>query len=164
MFVNLKQGSDAAMLSNEIAGIQNRQQKRAVEKKLKTKINSKAEWNNMVNFFNLMNKHRLIDQPKYKEWLLEGDKVRINVKKIMAKPDWDEYRTEYKKFVEENDGTVFTVGYDENKKDKPNIVCLQEDPRDPKFLWWEGDLLVKDTRDGKFKELYMITEGGGERR
>ena len=112
--------------------------------------------NNIVSILDRLN--AFSDLPKYKECLLEGDFVKLNTKKIKSHPDYAKMRPVYKEFIESNDGVVFTVEYDKNKQDKPNLVCLKEDMSDPKFLFWDGDLLILDQRDGKYKELYMITE------
>jgi hypothetical protein len=74
--------------------------------------------------------------------ILEGTKVKINVIKIERRPDYKKLSDKYKTFIKENRGKIFTVEYDEDKKDKPKLVCLKEDPTPIKWLFWVGDLIV----------------------
>jgi len=106
----------------------------------------------------VMSRFDLDNLPKFKECLLEGDKVKLDVKKIKRHPSWHSYTSNYREFVEYNADAIFTVEYNETRENKPNLVCLKEDTGDPKLLWWDGELLVLDERDGKFKALYAITE------
>ena len=98
--------------------------------------------------------------PKFKERLLEGDKVRLNVAKMKSRSEYNNLQRAYRDFVESNANITFTVEYDTHGKNKPNVVCLKEDKREVKWLFWDGDLLVLDGRDGKFKELHMIVDDG----
>ena len=91
--------------------------------------------------------------------MLEGDKVKINIKQIKSYANWASLNPQYKEFVENNIDVNFTVEYDKAEEKNPNLVCLKEDTREPKFLWWDGDLLVLDEKDGEFKKLYTVTEG-----
>lgn len=143
-----------------IQPIVNRKQKRIAEKAFKSKGKSKEELNAMIDVINKMNMLKDVENlPKLKECLLEGDKIKLNVAKIKSHPSWEGYQKEYKDFVENSDDAIFTVEYDEKRKDKPNMVCLKEDTSRQKWLFWDGDLFVLDEKDGKFKELYMIEEG-----
>lgn len=77
---------------------------------------------------------------------LEGDKVKIDVKQIKNRREWSDgsLREDYKKFVEDNIDTIFTIQFDENHGKESVIVCFQEDP---KWLWWQDDLIKeKETR------------------
>ena len=90
--------------------------------------------------------------------MLEGDKVKLHVNKIRGRPDWETMQHEYKDFVENNADAVFTVEYDEEYQDKPNLVLLKEDISKQKWLFFDGDLLVLDESDGEFKEMYRLQE------
>lgn len=144
---------------NVIPFVQNRQQKRKTERALKTK-GSKDDINNIIKLFNQIK--MMENLPKFKEYLLPDDKVMLNVEKIKSHPDYPKMRSAYREFIEANEDIVFTVEYDKDKQDKPNLICLNEDTSNPKILFWDGDLLVLDERDGKFKELYMITAEEGD--
>ena len=137
-----------------IPPVVNRKQMREYEKILGKKYGSKEEMNAVINVINMMD--GFSDMSKFKECLLEGDKVKLNVPMIKSHPDWIKHDSEYKKFVEDNDGVEFTVEYDENKKDKPSVVQLKEDTSRQKWLFWDGNLLV--LHKGKFRELYTIIE------
>jgi len=141
-----------------IEQIANRKQKRLAERVLKTKGKSKEEINTMIHVINRLNGFGAGNLPRFKEHLIDGDKVKINYEKMLRHPNWDSYQQAYKDFIENNKSSVFTVKYDEKRQDKPTVVCLAEDNTVPKWLWSDTDLLVYDERDGDFKELYMITE------
>lgn len=74
--------------------------------------------------------------------ILEGTTVKLNVKQIKSRPDYIRMRDTYKEFVESNIDNIFTVEYDEKKKDEPILVCLKEDPTEVKWLFWIGDLII----------------------
>ena len=148
------------MSKKPIEQIQNRAQRRKAEKVLKTGKKSKEELNQMINVLNAMSAFDTSNLPKFKECLEEGDRVLLNVEKIRSHPDWNDYDPAYREFVESNEGVVFTVEYDENKRDKPNVVQLREDTSRQKWLFWDGSLLVE--HKGKFRDLYTCTIEDGE--
>ena len=63
----------------------------------------------------------------------EGDKVKLNVSKIKASPDYPIMRPDYKEFVEKNVEKIFTAHYE-----KEVLVSLVEEP---KWLFWRGNLI-----------------------
>lgn len=75
------------------------------------------------------------------EPLLEGDKVRIKTEEIVNRIETTgaTYVQEFVDFIKENTHKIFTVEYDEKHKDGL-MVCLKEDIRPIKWLFWEGDL------------------------
>ena len=72
----------------------------------------------------------------------EGSKVQLNIEKMKKHPDWDRLEERYRKFVEDNIDTVFTVEYDEQYQYEPLWVCLVEDTNPIKWLFYIGDLKV----------------------
>lgn len=77
--------------------------------------------------------------------LSEGTKVRLNYDAIVNEPVYKNKLKSYKKFVEENKDTIFTVEYDKKYQNKPILVCLAEDTSPSKWLWHcESDLIVVD--------------------
>ena len=108
----------------------NREQKRAFEKSMSSKGKTKDEIKRFIDMKERMNK---------KGSLEEGQPVRLNLSKIKSHPDYTKMRDEYKKFVEDNAETDFTVEY-EPKYPNHSIVMLKEDTTVPKWLWWEDDL------------------------
>ena len=78
------------------------------------------------------------------ERLREGQKVKLNYKKMISHPDWnknlDENKTCYHNWVELHKDDIFTIEYDENHQDGI-LVCFEEDTTEPKWLFYEGDLV-----------------------
>ena len=72
-------------------------------------------------------------------WIKEGEKVKLNVKKITSRPDWQRLTERYRTFVMENANTVFTVKYEEKYGGTPSLVTFDEDNT---WLFWVGDLIV----------------------
>ena len=138
--------------------ITNRRQKRQAEKALKINGKTKEEINLMIDVINKANLLNMDDMPKFKEYLLEGDKVKLNIEQIKSYSNWAAFNPQYREFVENNTDVIFTVEYDKTHEKTPFLVCLKEDTGEPKFLWWDGDLLVLDEKDGVFKKLYTVTE------
>jgi hypothetical protein len=144
------------MSKKPIEQIQNRAQRRKAEKVLKTGKKSKEEMNRIIDVMNAISGFDVSDLPKFKECLLEGDRVKLNYNRIKSHKSYDSYRPEYKAFVEAaGEDTIFTVEYDKGKTDKPSLVVLREDITDPKWLFCDVDLLVE--HKGIFRELYSIT-------
>lgn len=74
----------------------------------------------------------------------EGDKVKLNVPQIKQHFAWDNFRPDYKEFVEQNEGRVFSVQFDKvsaNSIVKNVMVCLQEDDSDAKWRFHQEDLI-----------------------
>ena len=74
----------------------------------------------------------------------EGEKVRLDVKKITGRNDWKTLTERYRAFVMDNAKTVFTVKYEEKYGDKPSLVTFAEDST---WLWWVGDLIRLEGND-----------------
>lgn len=73
--------------------------------------------------------------------LKEGEKVKLNYDQITGRKSWHKYNPVYKAFVEANKDRIFTVEFDEVHETRPSLVCLAEDDKEVKSLWWEGDLI-----------------------
>ena len=144
---------------NNIPEIRNRKEARELAKILRKHGKNDAEIKEIINLTKQITMLKNPDKlPKFKNFLLEGDKVKLNVEKIRQHPAWNDMQPAYKEFIECNAGVVFTVEYDENHSTKPNIVALKETAEDEKWLFFDGDLLVLDEHDGQYKELHMIYE------
>lgn len=72
----------------------------------------------------------------------EGAKVKINVDRIYRQKDFAMLQPRYRKFVQEARDKVYTVEYDPERRDRPSLVCLKEDPSEVKWLWHVSDLEV----------------------
>jgi hypothetical protein len=78
------------------------------------------------------------------KYIQEGEKVKLDVKKITGREDWQKLTERYRSFVMSNVNTIFTVQYEEKYGDKPSLVTFVEDNT---WLWWTGDLIVlKDVK------------------
>ena len=88
------------------------------------------------------------------EKIVDGSKVMLDVDKIKAKKDWHRLVPEYKEFVEDSVGVVYTV----NKEDgKAVLVSFKESPG---WLFYIGDLiLVEEAEEGNNVE-YSRDENG----
>lgn len=71
--------------------------------------------------------------------LHDGDKVRLDVDRIMGRGDYTHTTEEYKSFVESSRDKVFTVRLYRKRKDGFSAVI--ELVEEPKWLFWYGDLI-----------------------
>ena len=137
--------------------IRNRKDARAFEKVLRKSGKSEEDIKKIITIAKRLTKG--LDAEKQtvsKAYLLEGEKVMLNIDKMLASPDWHSRHEAYKDFVLINKDNIFTVMYDENYKNMPRIVRLAEDDSEQKWLFSDNDLLVCDASDGKFKEMWLI--------
>lgn len=63
----------------------------------------------------------------------EGDRIRLNVKAIKARKNYERMSPMYKEFVETAGNTVYTAHIE-----RTNLISLTEEP---KWLFWSGDLV-----------------------
>ena len=73
-----------------------------------------------------------------------GSRVKLKYDQIVSRKDWEKLNQKYKNFVEENKDNEFTVQIDEKVHNMYKLVSLKEDPTEPKFLFWVGDLILLD--------------------
>jgi len=106
----------------------NREQRRNLDKK-------GFDGNKLAAIMNAVDDNQIIK---------EGEKVKLDVKRITGRPDWQKMNEKYRTFVMDNAKGVFTVQYEEKYGDKPSLVTFAEDTT---WLWWVGDLIViKDVK------------------
>ena len=108
----------------------NREQKRALEKRLRSAGRSAKQIRAVVH---------MEDSASERIYLKDGEKVKINVAQIRGYKVWPDFNPEYQKFVEANADTVFTVMHEKGLK--PCFICFEEDARTPKWLFYERDLV-----------------------
>ena len=85
----------------------------------------------------------IITNNKHFDFLPEGTKVKLDYDEIHDRPNYSKRNERFIKFVEQNKDRVFTVEYDDKHKDKPYLVCLNEDTTKPKWLFHANfDLIV----------------------
>lgn len=110
----------------------------------------------------------LVERRYSHQELEEGTKVKLNWELIKRHPDWAIQREDYREWVEAHKDEVFTVEWDENRKqnntsDKKILVCLAEDTTDPKWLFYTSTLIPQATatiklEDGTESEIVMSAE------
>lgn len=71
----------------------------------------------------------------------DGAKVKLNVDQITARKDYRSKLPAYQDFVVRNRNTVFTARRVWPMK-RHSFLELEEDTTKPKWLWWDGDLIV----------------------
>lgn len=111
----------------------NRQQKRATAQRLR-KNSAKP-----LTFKEAQRVAQILDQVKQPSGIVDGDKVTLDYDKITATQQYTGANPEYKKFVEDHKGEIFTAKKPENRANK-QIFELAEDPSGVKWLFWGGHL------------------------
>lgn len=81
---------------------------------------------------------KLIESRLNKETLAPGDKVMLDVAKITNDVDWPNFKPEYQQFVIDNADKVFTLKKEARQQGPFSFVSFEEDPTDPKWLWFTG--------------------------
>jgi hypothetical protein len=117
----------------------NREQKRNYTTQLKKKGLSNEEIRKMIAYKELL---------QISPYLDEFSKVKLNLDVIRNHPDYDKLSEKYKAWTEAHKDEIFTLVYDEKHREKPSIVCLKEDTTDPKWLFFTGDLIVVNPKEG----------------
>ena len=80
------------------------------------------------------------------ELIAEGDRVRLNVSQIKEHPDYKAKTKEYKKFIESAESRVFTAHL--HRLPREGFSALVELNEEPKWLFWEGDLIKVSEESG----------------
>ncbi|NBH77091.1 hypothetical protein D3Z52_02600 [Clostridiaceae bacterium] len=106
----------------------NREQRRAFKKKHKKSVREHA-----ADRFNKLSQE--IENP-----LHDGDKVQLDVDRIISRKDYAQTTEEYHSFVESSRDRVFTVRLYRKRKD--GFSAIIELVEEPKWLFWYGDLVL----------------------
>lgn len=115
----------------------NRQQRRAFVKKAQSKGISKNAAEAYIAI-----KEAGLDKLSLPKQFQEGDKVKLDVEKIMKRKDYEKMNPKYKEFVESSADKVFTVHLE-----RETLISLREQPE---WLFWSGSLIkVKGDADGE---------------
>lgn len=72
--------------------------------------------------------------------LVPGDKVMLNVKRIMEDPDFEKYKPEYKAFIRDHANEVFTLTKEAKQQGPFGLVSFEEDDSPQKWLFYIGHL------------------------
>ena len=74
--------------------------------------------------------------------LKEGDKVKINISRIRKNKDYKKFSNKYINFLNENKDKTFTIERPTGRLNSwKNIWSLTEDMSDPKWCFYESDLV-----------------------
>lgn len=88
----------------------------------------------------------IIESRMNDEILAPGDKVMFNLKKIAADPEYEKFKPEYRDYIINHVGDVFTLRQ-EAKQDGPfGLVSFIEDETEPRWMHYLGYL--KKVKDG----------------
>ena len=117
----------------------NREQRRKAVKILHKKGRPLAEAKMIVALHRKMSKPGAV--------IKEGEAVMLNAEAITSRKDFAGMEPAYIEFVTNNKEKVFTVMYDPGRLDNPTLVSLREDTKDPKWLFWQGDLIRRNAED-----------------
>lgn len=120
----------------------NRKDRRELKKRIRKRGVPKGKADDYVEIFNNADMIRaggvgMVSPPNE---IKEGDRVTLNIEHIKSRKNYEKMNPEYQKFVEENEGRIFTA-----HPEKENIISLYED--DNKWLFWSGDLKVVETKE-----------------
>jgi hypothetical protein len=90
--------------------------------------------------------YKMMENTSDKMLIEEGCKVKLKYEQITSRKDYVKLRLDYRTFVEDNKETEFTVLIEDKRvHNKYKMVSLKEDIKDPKWLFWVGDLIRIDT-------------------
>ena len=98
-----------------------------------------AKSKNKFSFEKFMDVYKVM---KEYEAIPEGVKVRIDRKKLEERQS---VSPQFKQWLDENSDKTFTVTYETASTNK-HFVCLKEDKTEPKWLFWEGNLIVQEDK------------------
>ena len=115
-----------------------RKERRALERKIKH-IQKTKPWE-LQALIQEKYARELIENRVGKDTLAPGDKVMLDVKKIMEDPDWENMKEEYKEFVEANANRVFTLRREARQVGPFSFVSFNEDETEPKYLFMTGHI------------------------
>ena len=116
----------------------NREQRRALEKRVRKRGASPSEAKKVVELANNLDfiRQNGAGKPSPAKEFAEGDKAKLDVDLIKSRRNYDRMLQGYKDFVEGNGNEVFTVHVE-----SPHMISFVEEP---KWLFWSGDLIKVD--------------------
>ena len=80
----------------------------------------------------------LVESRLGNEILAPGDRVMLDVKKIMEDPDWPKFHPEFKEFVISHANEVFTLRKEARPDGPFAYVSFEEDTTDPRWMFYLG--------------------------
>lgn len=113
-----------------------RKERRELERKVKHLAKTKP-WELKALFADQYDR-AAVDSRISNEVLVPGDKVMLDIRRIMSDPDWPNFKSEYQQFVIEHAGDVFTLAKEAKVQGPFIFVSFEEDTTDPRWLWFTG--------------------------
>jgi hypothetical protein len=118
----------------------NREQRRAAERRKPNRDKHGKEKIEQMMLVHKIAKYSVSDHTEPKDFN-EGDKVTINISSVKSRPNYIHMNEKYKEFVDDSEGKVFTVKYDNGTK---NLITFEENDM---WLFWSGDLELYNPSD-----------------
>ena len=81
-----------------------------------------------------------------------GDKVKLDLEMITSSPDWERKEQKYKEWCKTHAEDELTVIYDTKYLKQPELVCLEEDTTNPRWLFSVIDLKPV-SEDDNFRDM-----------
>ena len=108
----------------------NRKQRRATDKKLR-KVKGYNAYKRLVE--------ESMKLQATEDMLKDGDRVKLNVKRITGRDEFASLQQAYRDFVMQNQDTVFTAKIRRHSRGGyPVVIDLLEEPT---WSFWEGDII-----------------------
>lgn len=82
----------------------------------------------------------LVESRLSNEILAPGDKVMFNLTKIAADPDFEKFKPEYRDFIFNHAGDVFTLRKEAKQNGAFGLVSFEEDESQPRWMHYLGHL------------------------
>ena len=115
-----------------------RKERRELERKVKHLAKTKP-WE--LNAF-IRNEYsrEIIESRMNDEILAPGDKVMFNLKKIAADPEYEKFKPEYRDYIINHAGDVFTLRQEAKQDGAFGLVSFVEDETEPRWMHYLGHL------------------------
>lgn len=89
----------------------------------------------------------IIESRMNNEILAPGDKVMFDLKKLAADPEFEKFKLEYRRYIINHAGDVFTLRKEAKQQGPFGLVSFVEDETEPKWMHYLGHLKkVNDVR------------------
>ena len=115
-----------------------RKERRELERKVKHLAKTKP-WE-LNAFIRDEYNREVIESRMNDEILSPGDKVMFDLKKIAADPDYEKFKPEYRDYIINHAGDVFTLKKEAKQQGPWSLVSFCEDKTDPPWTWFVGHL------------------------
>lgn len=113
-----------------------RKERRELERKVKHLAKTKP-WELQAMIRDEYNQE-VIESRMNDEILAPGDKVMFDLKKIAADPDYEKFKPEYRDYIINHAGDVFTLRKEAKQQGPFGLVSFEEDATDPRWLFYLG--------------------------